>query len=230
VEIGRLIERNVFTFLWLFFFLSFPLGYLIGFDYFGSEWQSTGFFYLYYASKYIVWPTHFLFSGGAEAYILSCLCSLTVCIIADFLWRKIFWNKRKIIDTALTKNVGKSSKKKSFQIVTVIVTWVGRLLTCLLIPFLMFTIDSCVYHCNKTILTSASVEILGCIIGWRFPLVGAVILLAGIISFHILEGKIIFDCYYILIDLAAVAFFATWILKKFSKRELQRKVSDGTIH
>lgn len=234
MKIGRLIERNVFTFLWLFFLTSILLICLFTFR---EEYvnEDATFIYYYYAGHYMFWPSAFLLKHKIDTVwdlIIAFAISLPSFIAADFLWRKIFWNKKKNIDTALTETVGKTSKSAVLQIAIWISKWAGRLLASLSIPFLMSIIDDYIYKIDwKEDLqlfethfhfAGASIAILGCIIGWRFPLIGAVMLLFGSISFLISGGKISFECLFLPFYLAAAAYFATWALSKFSERTLRK--------
>ena len=236
---GRLIERNVFTFLWLFFLTSILLICLFTFR---EEYvnEDATFFYCYYAGHYICWPHIFFprhetgtyFLGPVLDVIFAYAISLVSFVTADFLWRKIFWNKKKNIDTALTGTVGKTSKLAVLQVAIWISKLAGRLLASLSIPFLMSIIDDYIYKIDwKENLqlfethfhfAGASIAILGCIIGWRFPLIGALMLLSGSISFLVNEGKISFECFFPPFYLATAAFFVTWVLTKLFGRILKK--------
>jgi hypothetical protein len=229
MKIGRVIERNVFVFLWLFFFISTLLVSFFHTFIFREEYwkEDAKFLYCWYAGKYMFWPHEFLFKQEMGTYLLGPVLdvviigaiSLTSFIAADFLWRKIFWNKKKDIDNDSIKNLGKTTKMVVLQTVIGLVKWIGRLLTCLSIPFLMYFMDGFIYELNyeggsQFYLVCVSVTIIGCIISWRFPLIGAIMMLAWIIPSGINEDQIFLGS----IDLAAIAFFATWVLGKLSER------------
>lgn len=245
MKIGRLIERNVFTFLSLFFFISILLVQFFHYFIFREEYwdEDAKFIFCWYASKYIFWPYEFLFKHEIGTYLLGpvldiviiCAISLTSFIAADFIWRKIFWNKKKSIDNALSK----TPKLVILQIVTGLVKWTGRLFACLAIPFLWFVVEDCIYQMNdKECLqdishqlfgprfgfASAFIAIIGCIIGWRFPLIGAITMSAWFIPFLINEGQIFPDFTVIFFYLAATAFLATWVLRRFSERTSKKCV------
>ena len=158
--------------------------------------------------------------------------SLASFIAADFLWRKIFWNKKKNIDATLIENLSTIPKMVFLRITVFVTKWTGRFLASISIPLLMFFIECSIYevHCKENQLffepqfhlAGASLAILGCIIGWRFPLIGAVMLLAGNISFCIREGKISSEGLFLPFYLATAAYFATWALMKFSERILKK--------
>ena len=185
MKIGRLIERNVFTFLWLFFFIS---SLLISLSKGGSFDEDATFFYCDCARQYTFWPQIFFrYVTGAYSLglvsdvIFAYLISLISFIAADFLWRKIFWNEKKNRDTVSTDTLDKTQKSTVLQIAIWITKWAGRLLASVSIPFLMLTIEWSIYemHCKESLsffeprfhLAGASLAILGCIIGWRFPLI-----------------------------------------------------------
>lgn len=239
MKIGRLIERNVFTFLWLFFFISRLFVYFIGRKY---QYEYEKYFYGSYAGKYICWPYIFLFPRNDHSVgdaIIACAMGLVSFIAVDFLLRKIFWDKKKNIEPVLPENLKKTPKILILQTVTGLVKWTGRLCAAVMIPFLMFFIDGYRYsmydketlqRLNEHVLTyqlnfaGASIAIFGCIIGWRFPLIGAVMLLTWIVPFQISEGKIFLDGIFILFDIAAIAFFTTWALRRFSERTLKKNI------
>ena len=104
MKIGRLIERNVFTDIWLLAFMLLLLGKLLGCDYFAhSSWQQFGWLICYCAGVYSGWPCIFFVSkegydlfGPPWQEILSMMISLSTCITVDFLLRKILWNKKRV--------------------------------------------------------------------------------------------------------------------------------------
>jgi hypothetical protein len=218
MKIERLIERNVFTFLWLFFFISRLFVYFIGGEY---EYEYEKYFYSLYTGKYICWPYIFLFPGDDYSMgdaIITCAIGLLSFIAVDYLWRKIFWNKKKDITPILSERLNKTPKILVLQIIIGLIKWASRLFACFLIPFLMFIVEGCINRHAIIELTGLCIAIFGFIISWRFLMVGALMMLIGVIPFEIHKVLLIF----IVFDLTAAAFFATWALRKFSERTLKK--------
>ncbi|MGD0786308.1 MAG: hypothetical protein ABR969_10925 [Sedimentisphaerales bacterium] len=110
MKIGRLIGRNVFTSIWLLVIILDFLGVLLGCGYEVSyHWQGYGFYFLYYISKYISWPSEipfftsfFVTSDGFSRIkppwfaIISLMITLAIYIAIDYLLRKLLWNKKQV--------------------------------------------------------------------------------------------------------------------------------------
>ena len=102
MSLKKIVIHNVFTIMWILVFAIDKVGELLGCDYFGHyEWQRIGWLILYYITQYIVWPCDILFIAKDGviridvfwAFVLGSIVSLVTCIAADFLLRKLLWNK-----------------------------------------------------------------------------------------------------------------------------------------
>jgi len=102
MKIKKLLLCNIFSFIWLLVQGLCALCVLLGASYdTASSWQFLGFLIVYYASRYVNWPTGLFFVTSEGNFlldspwrgILSLIISLGTCIAVDFLLRKFLWNK-----------------------------------------------------------------------------------------------------------------------------------------
>ena len=59
---------------------------------------------------------------------------------------------------------------------------------------------------------------VGCIIGWKWQGVGAILTIVGIMTFHVIEKRLLLMGAFPLFDLAAILFLFSWLLNKQQKK------------
>ena len=57
----------------------------------------------------------------------------------------------------------------------------------------------------------------GCIIGWKWQGIAAVLIIAGIMTFHIIEGRLLLMGAFPLFDIAAILYLLAWLSGKNHK-------------
>ena len=58
---------------------------------------------------------------------------------------------------------------------------------------------------------------VGCIVGWKWQGVGALLTIGGIMTFHIIEKRLWLTGAFPLFDLAGILFLLCWLLKRLQK-------------
>jgi len=65
--------------------------------------------------------------------------------------------------------------------------------------------------------------LIGCIIGWKWQGLGAILVITGIMTFHIIEKRLWLMGAFTLFDLAGILFLLCWWLEKNHKKQAKIK-------
>ena len=60
--------------------------------------------------------------------------------------------------------------------------------------------------------------LIGCILGWKWQGIAAILTISGIMAFHIIERRLLLMGAFPLFDLAGILFLISWCLTKLSKK------------
>lgn len=65
------------------------------------------------------------------------------------------------------------------------------------------------------------VMLIGCLLGWKWPGLGGLLIIGGTIVFHIFEKSLLLSGALPLFDLAGILYLLSWFLKMMQKTETQ---------
>jgi len=219
MKIGSIIERNVFTFLWV-FFLAFVLYYFISGE---SNDFDVKTMFCGGAAMYLVWP-YIFFIGQmtstlyeVSGMIVAGLTTLALYIIIDYWCRKIYWNRKKI-NFEISEDEQRNRKITLLKQISVICKWCGRLFACSIMPFLIGLTQYCAHDNDYNVIVCIYIAIAGCIVGWEIPFLGVIFLSIWLLPLHVKLWNNIF----ILFDALVILFFATGISNLLLKRNMRK--------